>query len=166
MRILTERFGEVEVQPENVLVFPQGLLGFEEYKKYVILDEKDSFFWFLQSVEEAELVFVVLMPELLRSDYQVCLEGPMVKELGFTDASEGQVYVIVTVPENIAEMTANLQAPLVINTKKKLAKQVVLMDGKYHTKHNVLAEFQRTTFEQKKKDQSVDQPNQELRRSV
>ncbi|HHT36127.1 MAG: flagellar assembly protein FliW [Candidatus Wallacebacter cryptica] len=146
MKIETTRFGTLEVDPEQIIDFPEGILGFEDYHQFVIVEQPESMFCFLQSVEEPWLCFVIMMPELLRHDYQVKLEPQHVKQLGFEDSKDGQVFVIVTVPEDVSEMTANLQAPLVINRKTKLAKQVVLMDGLYSIRHNVLAELQRSSF--------------------
>ncbi len=162
MRVQTERFGEIVVDQNEIISFPQGLLGFDDYTKFVIIEQPDSYFLFLQSTEEQSLAFVLVKPELIRSDYQVSLEGNSVKELEFHSADEGKVFAIVTIPENITDMTANLQAPLVINTRNNLAKQVVLMEGNYHTRHNVLAEFQRTAFEGQKQAKS----KQDVRKTV
>jgi flagellar assembly factor FliW len=146
VKIETTRFGTIEIDPGQIVEFPEGLLGFEEYQRYVILEQPDRVFSFLQSVEAPWLSFVVMIPELLRSDYHVELEPQFVKELGFENPEEGKVLVIVTVPEDITEMTANLQAPIAINLKTKLGKQIVLMEGSYKIRHNVLAELQRNTY--------------------
>ena len=95
--------------------------------------------------------FVVIMPELIKPDYHVTLEAQHVQDLKLEDAKDGSVYGIVTIPENVADMTINLQAPLVINNKQKLGKQVVLTDSDYRIRHNVLAELQKSKFEQEKK---------------
>jgi len=146
MRIETTRFGTIEVNPEEIITFPEGLLGFEEYHHYVILHQPEGIFSFMQSVDEPWLCFVVIMPEFLRADYSVTLEPEQVQELELESAEDSQVFAIVTIPEDITEMTANLQAPLVINCKRRLAKQIVLMDGMYKIRHNVLAEMQRNAF--------------------
>lgn len=146
MKVETTRFGTIEIDPEQIIEFPDGILGFEEYHRYVVFESSDHIFSFLQSVEVPWLSFVVIMPELLRSDYYVDLEPQLVKELGFEDPEEGKVFVIVTVPEDVTEMTANLQAPIVINRETRLAKQVILTDGMYKVRHNVLAELQRNAF--------------------
>lgn len=150
MKLNTDRFGTIEIDEEQIVDFSQGILGFEEYHQYVVIDQPDSIFSFLQSIDQPWLCFIVMMPELLRADYRVALEEQYVKELKFEDAEDGQVFVIVTVPEEITNMTANLQAPIVINHKQRLAKQIVLMDGKYNTRHNVWAELQHNAYEQQK----------------
>ncbi len=154
MELNTSRFGVIKIDPNEVINFTQGLYGFEEYRRYVIVEHKDSIFNFLQSVDEPWLSFVIVMPELILPSYQVVLEAKSVEELQLEDSDVGQVYVILTIPDRITEMTANLQAPLVINPKSNLAKQVILMDGKYQIQHNVFAELQRSVYEQQKQEQA------------
>lgn len=146
VKIETTRFGPIEINPEDIIEFPDGILGFEQYHRYAVIEPPELIFGFLQCVDEPWLSFVVIMPELLRSDYSVDLEPKLVKELGFEDPKDGKVFAIVTVPEDITEMTANLQAPIVINLKTRLGKQVILTDGVYKIRHNVLAELQRNAF--------------------
>lgn len=153
MVINTKRFGEITVDTHKIITFPYGILGFEEYKRYILIHEENSIFSFLQCLDQPELAFVVIMPELIKPDYQVYLESQYVKELKLEDASDGAVYGIVTIPENLADMTINLQAPLVINTKTLLGKQIVLMDETYSTRHNVIAELQKANFERRRQNQ-------------
>lgn len=153
MKLNTDRFGEIEVGIDKIITFPHGILGFEEYKRYIIIYEENSVFSFLQCVDEPALAFVILMPELVKADYQVALEPQHVQELKLDDASDGSVYGIISLPENLADMTINLQAPLVINNKERLGKQVVLTNSEYGIRHNVLAELQKTRFEQEKQSQ-------------
>lgn len=153
MVIITDRFGEITVDLDQIITFPHGILGFEEYKRYMLIHEQSSVFSFLQCIDEPELAFVVIMPELVKLDYQVSLEPQYITALQLDSAKDGSVYGIVTVPENLADMTVNLQAPLVINNKTRLGKQVVLTDGKYNIRHNVLAELQKNRFEQEKNNQ-------------
>lgn len=157
MKITTARFGEITVEPEQIITFSQGILGFEGFHQYILIEQENSLFSFLQCVDQPDLSFVVVMPELLRADYQVDLDPQSVEEMSFESAEDGRVLAIVTVPDNVAEMTANLQAPIVINIKQRVAMQIVLTDSKYHTRHNVLAEYQKATFELHKATQSQEQ---------
>ena len=90
--------------------------------------------------------FVIVYPELVDSSYNVPLTKEQIALLEIEQPEDGVVYGIITVPENVAEMTINLQAPVVINKRKNIGAQIVLMDGKYHTKHNVLAEMQASAY--------------------
>ena len=95
------------------------------------------------------------MPELVCYDYQVFIDDGQANNLKLKDANDAEVYCILTVPENVAEMTINLRAPVIINKKEKLGKQIVLAEGKYQTRHNVLAEMQRSAFNQKKQKEKL-----------
>lgn len=143
---LQTRFGALEVNEEEIINFPMGILGFAEYHRYVVVEQNGSAFSFLQSVENPELAFVVIMPELVRSDYSVHLSAGEIELLKIESPDDGKVYGIVTIPENVAEMTVNLQAPVVINTKNLVGAQLIIEGPKYHTKHNVLAEMHKNVY--------------------
>ena len=152
MKIETQEFGILEVEEKDIISFPHGILGFPEYQQYVLLDQDETYFKFLQSIEEPELRFVVVMPELIRPDYTCSLSKEQAFDLDIEEPGDASVYTIVTIPENLADVTANFQAPVIINTKKNIARQIVLMDGGYHTRHNILAEMQKAAFENRKND--------------
>jgi|SRR5690554_3118461 len=149
--VVATRLGELNVEEKDIVQFPQGILGFEEYKRYTVIEQEDSVFSFLQSIDEPELAFVVMYPELVDGSYSVALTKEQIALLEIDNPSDGLVYGIVTVPEKVSEMTINLQAPIVINKNKNLGAQIVLMDGKYHTRHNVLAELQASAYYEAKK---------------
>ncbi|HHT43019.1 MAG TPA: flagellar assembly protein FliW [Firmicutes bacterium] len=157
---LKTKFGPVQVEENMIISFPRGILGFADYHRYIILEQEQSVFSFLQSVDEPSLSFVVIMPELVRADYSVELSDEEVELLQIGAPEDGKVYGIVTIPENVAEMTVNLQAPVVINTKERLGAQLIISGDKYHTKHNVLAEMHRNAYllqQQSKAEQSAEE---------
>ena len=157
---LKTKFGPVQVEENMIISFPRGILGFADYHRYIILEQEQSVFSFLQSVDEPSLSFVVIMPELVRADYSVELSDEEVELLQIGSPEDGKVYGIVTIPENVAEMTVNLQAPVVINTKERLGAQLIISGDKYHTKHNVLAEMHRNAYllqQQSKAEQSAEE---------
>lgn len=143
---LETRYGLIQINEDEIIHFPRGILGFGDYHRYVILKEDNSAFSYLQSVDEPDLSFVVIMPELVRSDYEVELSAEEIDFLQISSPEDGQVYGIVTIPENIAEMTVNLQAPVVINTKELLGAQLIVQGDKYHTRHNVIAEMHKNAY--------------------
>ncbi|HHW13569.1 MAG TPA: flagellar assembly protein FliW [Firmicutes bacterium] len=143
MQVKSTRFGQFEVPEEKVLTFPDGLLGFEASKRFVILDHApETPFKWLQSVDDPDLAFVIINPAEFMPDYAVELGRDDVVKLGLKDASEAAVYVVVVIPEDPSAMTANLQGPLVVNAERRLGRQVVLADGRYRTRHPILAELQ------------------------
>lgn len=161
---LQTKFGPITVTEDEIIFFPRGILGFADYRRYVLVEQKDSVFSFLQSVDEPDLSFVVIMPELVRADYAVDLSDEEVELLQISAPEDGKVYGIVTIPENVADMTVNLQAPVVINTKERLGAQLIIQGDKYHTRHNVLAEMHKNAYLLQK--QAVAEGAQEVAESV
>ncbi|MGI6662019.1 MAG: flagellar assembly protein FliW [Bacillota bacterium] len=140
MKILTKRFGLVEVDPSKALTFPDGLIGFSEYKDYLVIDLEagDGSLKLLQSIDEPTLEFVILDPRCVFLNYDPELYPNDLAGLQVDSPDELMLLVVVTVPKDVRKMTANLQAPLVVNPKRRLGKQVVLASPEYTTKHSVL----------------------------
>lgn len=143
---LQTKLGTMQVDEEKIIRFPVGILGFSDNHRYIIVEQEGSAFSFLQSVDDPELSFVVIMPELVCCDYSVQLSDEDIDLLQITSPEDGKVYGIVTIPENVAEMTVNLQAPVVINTKERIGAQFIIQGDKYHTKHNVIAEMHKNAY--------------------
>ncbi|ADU64842.1 protein of unknown function DUF180 [Desulfurispirillum indicum S5] len=141
MKITTSRFGEITVAEEDIIRMTEPLLGFPDLKQYVLRDHSDDtpFKW-LQSLDDTTLAFVVLDPVLFKPDYAVRLSRSDVEDLQLESEESAQVYTIVVVPQDPKKMTANLQAPLVLNTRNNIAKQVVLNDPQYPIKYPVFGE--------------------------
>jgi len=137
MLIQTTRFGPVDIDESRTLEFPAGLLGFSSYRKFALLQPDDNgvFFW-LQSIDSADLAFVVTDPALWLPDYQANIRKEQMEELGLSDISDAQVLVIVNKRED--SLTANLQGPLVVNTRNHGAMQLVLAEKKWSTRHELV----------------------------
>lgn len=130
MELETKRFGKIQVAEDKILRFQNGLLGFEGLSKFVLLDidENPAFKW-LQSVEDLGLSFLLVDPFLVAKGYSVKLDDDLLAELEIERQEDVLVYTIVTVPPSgFKDATTNLVGPLVINWRKKRAKQVVLQD--------------------------------------
>lgn len=143
---LQTKLGTMQVDEGKIIHFPVGILGFSDNHRYIIVEQEGSAFSFLQSVDDPELSFVVIMPELVCCDYSVQLSDEDIDLLQIKSPEDGKVYGIVTIPENVAEMTVNLQAPVVINTKERIGAQFIIQGDKYHTKHNVIAEMHKNAY--------------------
>jgi flagellar assembly factor FliW len=141
VKIATKAYGEIEVDDRQKIVFPQGLLGFEALKDYIIIDaERQPFYW-LQSMDMKQVAFILVNPFLFRPDYEVNISNEDLAEIGINDPRKALIFSIVTVPQDGSPMTANLQGPLVINRDIKTGKQAVLSDGRWKTKHDIKAEL-------------------------
>jgi flagellar assembly factor FliW len=140
MKVQTGRFGELEVHDEDILTFPEGILGFPESRRYVLVDpSKGGTFRWLQSVDEGHLAFVVADPSPFFKEYKVKARTEELRSIQLSDVSEGIVAVIMTISRERQEVTANLQGPLVINKTNRLAKQLVLSEPGITTRHRLHA---------------------------
>lgn len=140
MEITTTRFGIVNVDEGSVLRVPGGIIGFSDQQRYVIIEHKPGspFYWF-QALDRPELAFVIIDPLLFKPDYEVPLSTALLGELQVEDPAEVSIYVIVTIPQGRPrEMTANLIGPLVINTRARVARQIVLDDEAYSLRHPLM----------------------------
>lgn len=136
MKINTGIFGEIEIDKEKIITFPEGLLAFEEEKEFVIIniDEESPFSW-LQSINTSELAFVIMNPFFAFPDYEIIIPKRVQEKLKIEDEKDVAIYSIVVIPEDMEKMTTNLLGPIVINANKKLGKQIILDDDRYTTKH-------------------------------
>ncbi|MDM5246491.1 flagellar assembly protein FliW [Lysinibacillus sp. G4S2] len=131
MKIATKFLGEVEIVEKDILTFEQGLLGLEDYKKFVLLPISEEHpLVLLQSVEHVEIGLVVAYPFAFKKDYSFDLSEEDLEQLQIENEEDVLTYTIVTMKETLQDSTINLLAPLVINMDKKCGKQIVLQDNK------------------------------------
>lgn len=142
MGIKTTRFGELQVNNNDIINFTDGLLGFENLKKYFVVDPGDNtlILW-LQSAEDEKIAFPIIEPKIFSPDYIVKLSPSELAALELESLNNAKIYSILTIPQNVTEMSANLKAPIVINNNKKVAKQVVLQDSKLSVKYEMYKEL-------------------------
>lgn len=134
----TGRFGTLEVPKQAVLRIGGGLIGFPERELYAVLEHSNtSPLRWLQSLEDPDLAFVVADPRELFQGYQANIDQADLEALGWPDTPEMVFLAILTVPDNITEMTANLLAPVAINGKTNVGKQCILLQDEYSVRHPV-----------------------------
>ena len=142
MVVKTGRFGQLTIDESEVIRIPQGVLGFPEVTRYCLVDPgDDTLVLWLQSLDKPEVAFPVLEPKIFKLDYIVKLSGAELRELKLDRIDQSAVFSILTIPGDISQMTANLKAPLVINLKDRVAKQVVLQENEYGVKHAMFKEL-------------------------
>lgn len=134
MEVRTTRFGVIEIAEDRVITFPKGLLGFPGQKQYCLLEPGDDacFFW-LQSLDEPSLAFVVTDPSLFVQDYSVPIRDEQMKDLGLSSLDDAQVFCIVNKLDD--QLTGNLQGPLIVNTLSRVGEQMVLAEKRWTTRH-------------------------------
>jgi flagellar assembly factor FliW len=137
MEVKTTRFGVINIPDDRVITFPKGLLGFGTQRNYCLLEPgNDSAFFWLQSIEEPSLAFVVTDPSLFFTDYSVPIKSEQMADLKLAKLEDAQVFVIVNKVDET--LTGNLQGPLVINTITREGEQVVLADRRWTTRHTLV----------------------------
>ncbi|TWT41864.1 Flagellar assembly factor FliW [Phycisphaerae bacterium RAS1] len=138
MIVETTRFGTVEIDDGKVITFKEPLLGFPDQRRFVIVQTSpDPVFYWLQSAEDPALAFVVCDPRAFVPDYRVSVRKDDVEQLGLRDLEDCQVVVIVNKVGD--ELTANLLGPLLIGCGSMQAKQLVLADKRYGTRHPLVS---------------------------
>ena len=150
MKIRTKFFGEIDIDDEQVILFPFGIYGFEEYTRFVLLhDEEDGtgIFRWLQCADEEALCFTVMEPAMIFGDYSPKLPENALRRLGADDGDEvdGEdlIYLVITlIRDEIETSTVNLLSPIIINSRNKVAAQIILDSNEprnsgYKTKHKI-----------------------------
>jgi flagellar assembly factor FliW len=138
--MLTSRFGTIDIEEEQIISVPYGIIGFPDEKRFVLLEHKKGspFFWF-QSVDNPSLAFALMDPLLFKPDYEIEISPEDTAALELKDTLEGiQTLVIINISNGKGmEVTANLLGPIIINVQNRLAKQIVLYQHQYSHRHPI-----------------------------
>lgn len=148
MKIKTKFFGEIDIDDEQIILFPYGIYGFEEYTRFVLLHDIDEdenetkVIRFLQCADEENLCFTVVDPKFVESAYSPKLPANYAKRIGISSDADLIYLVIAVISDNIEESTVNMQGPIVINSKNRVGAQIILEtsepeNAKYKIKHEV-----------------------------
>ena len=146
MDIETTRFGALAIEERKILQFSDGLPGFENRRLFTLVPHhagdggKGSPFVWLQSLEDGALAFLAMDPHQAFPEYAPCIARADLEALALTEEGvRPHLYTLLTVPEgNPCGITANLMAPVVVNSQARLAKQVVLNTDQYGLRHRLL----------------------------
>lgn len=139
MLVKTRHFGEIELDDSKIISFDNGILGFEDYKKYTLLyDEEDGerpdISW-LQSLDEPTLAIPVVSPFLVKPDYNPEVEDELLKPLDHLTEENIVALISITVPADITKISANLRAPFIINSDSRKGAQLIIENSDYEVKH-------------------------------
>ncbi len=150
IEINTKPYGKVKVSKKQRIVFNEGLYGFENENEFYLLDmeEDDGPFYYLQSGNNEDLVFILINPYTFKKDFVLDVSRGDLKKIKVDNPAENLedkllVFSIVTIPEDGADMTANLLGPIVINVEKQLGIQALSLIEGYTTKHSILKELEK-----------------------
>ncbi|MCW5938298.1 MAG: flagellar assembly protein FliW [Fimbriimonadaceae bacterium] len=131
--VLTTRFGEVACAEEDIVTFPEGLVGFSELKRFVLVRHgDDSEFRWLQSLDDGTVAFLVVDPSVYVENYAPDMPAHIENSLAIDEETPILVYTVCTIPNGQPKaMTMNLAGPIVVNAASRRAMQVVLEDERY-----------------------------------
>jgi len=112
MEIQNKQFGKIEFNDDSILKFKEGILGFENLNEFILISEQDSFFFWLTSVNQPEIIFPLFPMELLLEE----------------SAKEGnyEPYGIVKLDKEPENITINLKAPVYIDQTEKQGFQKII----------------------------------------
>ena len=147
MVVNTKFFGEFDIDDAKVLDFPHGIIGFEDYRKFAIIydvdDEGESKISWLQSLEESTLALPVVDPLAIVKEYSPMIEDELLKPLGNPADEDLLCLLVMTVPSDMTKVTANMKAPVIINSKTNKGVQLIVDNADYPVKFNVYESVQK-----------------------
>ena len=125
--VATSRFGKLTIRSENIITMTSPFLGFPDSHHFILKPHgTTSPFMWLQSLDEPHLAFVVTSAAILAPQYKPAIPALVRQELDATEDDPLEILLILTIPNgDPLKMTANLLGPVMINSQKRLAKQVV-----------------------------------------
>ncbi len=134
MKKIMSRFGEIEYDPKKTIHFPYGLIGFDGLHDFVVVPsgKEGPLFW-IQSVDDSQIAFVLTDPTNFFLDYKVVPDQSECTKLGISAAEECLTLSVVTVHPD-KTVTLNLQAPILYAPQKNCGLQVILEKSKYESR--------------------------------
>lgn len=150
MLVQTKHFGEIDLAEDKIITFENGLMGFEEYKRYAILYDKEkeaegrkpAISW-LQCLDLQGLALPIINPMLVKGDYNPVVEDELLKALGELNEENLVIFLTLTVPADITKMTSNLKAPIIINADTRRGCQIVAENADYVVRFPAYEQFKR-----------------------
>jgi flagellar assembly factor FliW len=138
MRIQTRTLGVVEATPDSFVTLPEGLLGYEDHREFALVTpaEYAPFRWLL-SFRDPDVSFPVLDARLVAADYRPALAAADTRALGAPATDPYELLVLATLDPAEGRLTVNLRAPIILHPVSRLARQVVLSDGRWTVDHAI-----------------------------
>lgn len=138
MIVNTLHFGEIEVPDGQLIEFPHGMPGFEQHRRFALIESPSNPFAYLQNVDDPYVGFLVTDPFTFFPNYEFDLDEEWREQLRITDPGDVMVRVTVKLGDGLSQATANLLGPIVINMRERLGQQVVLYPSAYTTREPLL----------------------------
>lgn len=143
----TRLFGEITIEDDKVLDFPNGIIGIEDKHKFAIIYDadrgSDTAIRWLQSMEDPYLALPVLEPLAILDEYNPIIEDALLEPIGHPADEDIVVLLTVIVSSDVTKITANMKAPIIINSKNCKGEQVIVENQDYEAKFNVYEAVQK-----------------------
>jgi flagellar assembly factor FliW len=132
------RFGSFSYRESEVLTFPWGLPGFASQRRFVAvnLEGQEKFVW-LQSLDDVSIALPTGDPWQIFADYAPQLPPYASSSLDIQRPEEFVALCVVVVAPGATEMTMNLLAPIVINLRTRIGRQIMLETGGYSVRQEI-----------------------------
>ncbi len=121
----------MDVDPDTIITFTQPILGFQDYRRFILLPGPSAHLKWLQSTESGDLAFILMVPTVVVPDYTIEIRPSELAELAVTAVTDLDIYTLVVVPEDKSKVRTNLRAPILINHRLRLGKQALLDHSDY-----------------------------------
>lgn len=134
MNMNTNNFGEINIDENKIIVFSDGILGFESLKRFTIIKTDDSIpLYWLQAIDE-DISLPCIDPLNFFAEYTPVISEEDMIHLGVSDESDLVVLNTVVIREQPFCATTNLAAPIVINTVNNQGAQIVIQNSDYNVR--------------------------------
>jgi flagellar assembly factor FliW len=111
------------------LDFVQPMPGFPDCRSFALVQlDEDGVLCQLRSLEQPDLRFLVVPPAPFFPGYAPEVSDEVVADLEIGSADDVVVLLVLNAGASLAETTANLLAPVLVNTVTRRASQVILED--------------------------------------
>lgn len=125
----------MQYEENNVITFAKGIPGFDELKKFILINlEEYEPFKLMQSLEDDDISLIVTSPYEFFGDYEIKLSDETTKNLEIKHPEEVMVLTTITLNSDVQKITTNLQGPIIINTSNNFGEQIILDNSKYRVK--------------------------------
>jgi len=135
MKIETARFGTLDLDESTFIHFPWGIPGFEDLKRYVLLEHRQGPFKWLQAVDHPDVAFVVSPPDVFGIQYTV--PAQRVSILGLEDTKDLAILVLISIDRATRAVRPHVRTPLLLNASNRQAYQWIIETGEEHSVLNL-----------------------------
>lgn len=133
MKATTRIFGEIDIADDKIIILEKGMIGFPDLKHFALIfdeekEQKTTSIMWLQSMDEPDVAFPVMMPHAVKEDYDPQVSEEMIAPLGELNPENTYFLVTVTVPKKVEDFSVNLKAPIIINMDNRKGVQLIVED--------------------------------------